>query len=91
MAAISNVEGKQGASKGQITTQTSLNFRPKTPVVLERVDSSINSIVNIAEPLFRPNPAEIVFKEYEPYERYQTTLTLRNNDKVKYDMNINAH
>lgn len=57
--------------------------RPRTPAILERVDSTINSVVNVAEPLFQPSPVEILFQNYKPHESHEAVLTLRNNDKVR--------
>ncbi len=61
--------------------------RPKSPQIVEKVDATINSVVNPSEPLFQPFPPEIIFKGYQPYESYEVNLTLRNNDKV----NLSIH
>jgi len=38
--------------------------------------------MNIEEPIFQPFPSDVVFQNFEPYEKYSVPLQLRNNDKV---------
>lgn len=40
------------------------------------------STVPFTQPLFRANPAEIIFESFEPLKHYQATLTFRNSDSV---------
>jgi len=42
----------------------------------------VQSAVPVEEPLFQPFPPEVVFAGYRPFEVYEATLSLRNNDKV---------
>lgn len=59
-------------------------FISRNPTILERFDTPLNppTTVNLDDPLFQPFPPEIVFKGYTPYENYEMTLTMRNNDRV---------
>eukprot|EP00658_Telonema_sp_P-2_P011349 TRINITY_DN14309_c0_g1_i2.p1 TRINITY_DN14309_c0_g1~~TRINITY_DN14309_c0_g1_i2.p1 ORF type:complete len:774 (+),score=193.47 TRINITY_DN14309_c0_g1_i2:174-2495(+) len=43
---------------------------------------NISSVVSFTQPLFRANPSEIVFDEFEPLKIYEKTLTFRNSDAV---------
>jgi hypothetical protein len=45
--------------------------------------TQVQSTVPLDEPLFQPFPAEVVFAGYRPFEPYEATLTLRNNDKAR--------
>eukprot|EP00501_MAST-03F_sp_TOSAG23-6_P000263 GSMAST32.ASY1.ANO1.269.1 assembled CDS len=44
-------------------------------------DSKKSSVL-INKPLFRPEPSQIVFEQYEPFQTYQSILYMRNNDNV---------
>ena len=45
--------------------------------------SQVQSAVPVDEPLFQPFPPEIVFCSYRPFQTYEATLCLRNNDRVR--------
>jgi len=54
--------------------------------IVELVDASVNSVVDLSIPLFQPFPEIISFKGYQPYETYETLITMRNNDKVIFQV-----
>lgn len=45
--------------------------------------AQVQSSVPLDEPLFQPFPPEVVFTGYRPFETYEATLSLRNNDTVR--------
>jgi hypothetical protein len=83
MASIS-----ESTSPGRVQSQSRIGsgrHKTKTSItIIERITTATQfaSAVSINEPLFHPFPSEIVFQDYQPYDIYETTLSLRNNDKV---------
>ncbi len=42
----------------------------------------VKCAVPVGEPIFQPFPPEVTFHNYEPFQTYEATLYLRNNDNV---------
>ncbi|KAG2489301.1 hypothetical protein HYH03_012133 [Edaphochlamys debaryana] len=58
--------------------------RPRIIELLNIADFShhVECKVPVDEPIFQPFPPEVTFHNYEPFQTYEATLYLRNNDNV---------
>jgi hypothetical protein len=61
----------------------------RIPKIIELVrDSEIeiqNCQVPFEEPLFRPEPPNLVLERFVPFKIYELVFSFRNMDKVKFD------
>ncbi|KXZ49496.1 hypothetical protein GPECTOR_21g722 [Gonium pectorale] len=61
-------------------------WRPR-PRIIEHLNIAdfshhVECKVPVDEPIFQPFPPEVTFHNYEPFQTYEATLYLRNNDNV---------
>ena len=57
---------------------------PEIVALLNMADftNQLDTSVGVDEPLFMPTPRQVVFSNFEPFQKYKMVLKLRNQDIV---------
>jgi hypothetical protein len=76
------VRSPTAADPDKITIVALLNMADYT--------SNTQTVVPFDIPLFEPTPRRIEFAQYQPFQTYTATITLRNKDNVRFRFAIDA-